>query len=84
MSDVTIEPHSLIMQPNCCEYCKGSCEHHVSVRRMFGLRTCKVHLPSGQRDVQAYMHDKRRIESLFPDIPRIEDSVEKIIRFTNF
>ena len=53
-----IEPHSLVMTPMGCFYCKvdNDTVRSIQINYLFGLKCCSEHMAHGKRDCRAWMH----------------------------
>jgi len=57
-----IEPHSLCMRRNICEYCSQTEVRHYTVEHMIGIIACADHKAWAKRDCNAYMHKNKYVK----------------------
>ena len=57
-----IEPHSLCMRRNICEYCSQTPTFHVTIQQVFVIIACADHRPWAVRDCNAHMHKNKYVK----------------------
>lgn len=77
-----IQPHSLCMRPNLCDYCGAEETKPYLIEYLYGIQTCNNHYKFAERDCKAELARSKTVlykdALLFPECVKVFDALDSL------